>query len=275
MDLRCAALALLVLTACASPGATGRSGGAAAAIPVPAACVEPVERSIRVGRQLALHDFLQRWAVDALGPRSFGPLWIVGRVVTHDSRGWVVHLVSRDEHGVIAEPARVAFAAPSRAAAAVTVNTPPAPLDPETALLFAVFEQATARPIPRCAPERFAVVLPGELLGEEDWQVYLLQGGDAEGWQLGGHVLRTVVPDGRYVVEDFLLTPRCHAIRVSSGEARVADRSPCPRELHVYNTLLHGRPMLLDTPEGRWRIEGDRVEFLSAAEGLVKPATGP
>ncbi|MFO0585093.1 MAG: hypothetical protein U0229_22680 [Anaeromyxobacter sp.] len=258
-----AALAAL-LAACATAGpATPDVSGLAGQV-WPEACREPVRRAVAAGRQLALQDVLQRWAIATVVRSGLPTKELVASIVTHDTRGWVVHQVKRDAQGVPSEAYRVAFDRMAPDAARLTVVAPPGTLDGETAFLFEIHERATARAVRACSQDYAVAILPGSAVGEEDWQVYLLARGEEDEWMLGGHVLRTVVPDGRYVVEDKALSTRCLTLRPTSGLSYVKEPAACPREIHVYAALLHKRGLIVDDLAGRWRIEADKVEFLAA-----------
>ncbi|MFT3913150.1 MAG: hypothetical protein QM704_03375 [Anaeromyxobacteraceae bacterium] len=254
--------ALLAACATSRPAAPDVSGLAGQVWPE--ACREPVRRAVAVGRQLALQDMLQRWAVAALVHSGLSTKALVASIVTNDGRGWVVHELARDAQGAPYEAFRVAFERTAPEAARLMVVDPPGKLDPETALFLEIHERATAQAVKACTDDYAVAILPGATVGEDDWQVYLLARGEEEEWVLGGHVLRTVSPDGARVVADRALSALCATTRVKSGFAYAKDPTACPREVHVYAALLHRNGLVLDDGAGRWRIQADGVEFLAA-----------
>ena len=127
------------------------------------------------------------------------------------------------------------------------------------------FEELTAT----CEVPYNAVAIPPDG-GEGQWTVYLVpQPADAEVVAVGGHMRAFLDPDAREILraEDF--SAGCLLLQRTPEQKQLAidyARAPLPAETHVLNSLLHGLVLFVGARRGVYRVNGDQVERLRAAE---------
>lgn len=122
-----------------------------------------------------------------------------------------------------------------------------------------------------CSDAYNTVVLPRE--GEPGWLAYALAAtSDPNLILVGGHYRATVSADGRTVLEHRNFTKDCMVLKkpraanpdigvVAYTLAHVLDNTPT--EVHVFLSLLYGKPLYVATADRRfWYIEGGKIRLL-------------
>jgi hypothetical protein len=272
------AIALLVgvgLSAgCAGAGPVER-GKPAAKAPVPAECVDAVRRAARVGEVMYREDSIAAWATDALFDEKIlpGDKRVRGWVSTREGGRWDTHFLGETD-GTIVELYTVHFAEPSKSAARVSRMEPPRPPAPDVATMFRARQTAAREPFRACTAAYNTIVLPASLVGESGWLVYLLASTTTHGEVVvGGHVRRIVSQDGERVVRSEPMSKDClNAKPVErNGQKLVAIAVnnlvwPCPLEVHVWLSLMHGKDIIVGTRTGFWLVEGTTVRYMFPVE---------
>jgi Tfp pilus assembly protein PilF len=190
--------------------------------------------------------------------------------------GWVVYFVGEQGAEFVALY-EVTFARDSASQPEVKSWEPPKSLGPEATVRVRARQTAILKPLPMCASQYSAVVLPGALVGEPGWLVYLMAGPSHPGEiVVGGHYRIDVTADGAQVHQMTPLWRECLTLalppEIKSGSYRpfrfVASHvvTAWPMETHVFLNLLHGVPMIVTTSRGEWRVDRGRVHFLRARE---------
>jgi hypothetical protein len=257
------ALTAIACTPTQARPVTPQPGASSGIFPVPADLAGQVETALRVGRSIYDQDQYASRASDLmLAATAAPPDDARGWVVTHERDAVIVTFVREGADGP--HPyARVTFGA-GFSKPTVTGADPDEKLLGETAVMFAALQSASKVEIPHCTELNNAVVLPGTLLGEKGWLVYLMPATTTPGLVLvGGYHRVRVSEDGRKVESVTRLTLDCLTVELTrDGIPAFTDhKNKVPIETHVFLSLLHKKPMLVGNQSGLWQVEANRVLF--------------
>jgi hypothetical protein len=140
---------------------------------------------------------------------------------------------------------------------------------------FAAFIQARQTAIAAMPPSSGQpinpVLVPGEANGEKGILVYLLAGTKKPNVAVFGRHFRSLVPAGGTRVS--YMMPLSKSVleiptRGPKGEEPAALMvshvvTDFPLETHVFTSLLVKKPVFVATRRGVWRVDGDKIRFLS------------
>ncbi len=267
---------LELVTLLAATGFTAACGGAAtdakaarsATHELPGDLAPDVHQAERLGRAIFDQDLASSRATDALieamgdepDPRIDG--WITRR----RGQGWLVEFFGPSPQGFVAlwqvEVNGFGTKMPTRAL------NPPELLDAEGAGMAKARETAIAQPFHACSNRYNTVVLPGSLIEQPGYLVYLLAATTARGeWIVGGHQRFLISADGARVVQHRPLSRGCLAVPASPSENHASSAwvthviGDAPAETHVFLSLLHQAPLYVGTRRGIWKVAGEKISF--------------
>lgn len=217
--------------------------------PIPERLRSEVARAEILGHAIYTNDMLAAWGTDALVAAKLPNAdQCRGWITRHSKDGWEVHFMGKD-HGKSVELWTVNFAEFAPKAARFHAWAKPKPLDAELAAMYlaqqtAVASQQFVRRTNRYNP----VVLPGTLINQPGWLVYLLAATtDENAIVVGGHYCMHVSADGKTLIETRPLS-RSFLVLEKTADSVVACMShiisETPIETHVFVSLLH-RPLRL------------------------------
>lgn len=272
---------VVALAACAPNPQTGNSGGTEATrlagqTAAPAdAYREVVLRSERLGRALYEKDVAAALATQLL--HSAGMLAGDDRItgwVTQVGEGSMLVTYVAEESGRRMVRHEVVFPGGISSRPALAPTPPNTPLIGERAVMYAARDTAIDELTPVCEPPYNTVVLPGTMIGEQGWLVYLLASTLNPGERvMAGHSMVRVSADGLTSLGVTPLSLSCLIVPndVPQGTAQrgifVTHRATnWPLETHVYSSLLHGLPVYVRTQAGTWTVDGDKIELKGLAE---------
>jgi len=263
---------------CGTPAGGARGAGCllVKGLPIPEDLREDVARAERVGREIFFQDQAAATGTDVLFARVERPDdHGVGGFLTVPEGGeggagpppsFQVMFFTRDE-----EP-RIAFRVhvPAREGVKPSLERidPPAPPSGEERVLIRGRQAALAALEERIQPIN-PVVLPGSLIGEDGILVYLLASTQENRAVFDKHYRVLVSADGRTVKRfeplsktamELPMEPPEKGERVGLFVSHLLSDSPI--ETHVFTSMLHRLPVVVDTARGKWLVEGDRVKFL-------------
>lgn len=270
------------LAACAPNPQTANSGGTASALPsgqtaAPADIYrEAILRSERLGRAIYEKDIATARATELLLDAGMlaGDERITGWV-TQEGEGSLLVTYVAEESGRRMVGHEVVFPGGMSSRPALAPTPPNTPLIGERAVMYAARETAIGELRPLCDPPYNTVVLPGTMIGEQGWLVYLLPATLNPGEQIfAGHALVRVSADGLISLGVTQLSPSCLILPVDlprgTEQAGVFVSHPTtnwPLETHVYTSLLYGLPVYVQTQAGTWVVDGGKIELTDLASG--------
>lgn len=232
-----------------------------------------IERAQTLGRALYENDLIAAWATDALvkaGAISKDKR-LCGYLTTQDGASRQARFIGQ-VGSEYCELYTVEFSALSPTAATVHVLLDPIPLAGDRKSMFLARQTATNHPVKLFTESYNTVVLPGSLVQENDWLVYLLAATlEPDTALLGGSYRLRISHDGANVLS---------ATALSGSLLRF---SPCPKpgenlfvtyglsqmpiETHVHFQLAHQvrlkvgiiQKMAMQSRFVEWRIEGGKI----------------
>jgi len=156
---------------------------------------------------------------------------------------------------------------PERARPTFRRIDPPRSPDPDERARFTAIQTAISavnQAKEACGPNVNPVVLPGSILGQKGWLVYLLASTHERGTVVqGGHQRFLVTDDGRAVVSSEQLS-RCALQHLPEKTVGLALNTPFydhPNEGHVFTSLSTRLDFFLGTERGLWKIKGSEILF--------------
>ncbi len=221
-----------------------------------------LDTAFALGRAIFREDVVSARATDVADPAALQAAGVRGWVTTETPGGWQVDFYTPTSDG-FASKLRVTFGkAPDDGK--VDAMDPPEPLDAlRSAMIRAVLTAKTAR-FPRCDRPYSYVVVPGELIEDQGWYVYLLAAHQRQGEVvIGGHARVHVSPDGRTLLKTTPLSKGCLVQPPpdpSKGEkamaiAVVTPIADVPLETYVYLSYLHRLPVFVARAGNLIRID--------------------
>lgn len=153
---------------------------------------------------------------------------------------------------------------------------PPEPLGPTATAQFWAMQTAATQRFRRCSSAYNPIVVPGSLVGEEGWLVYMMAASTKPNEAyLTGHHRFLVTGDGKSVLRHDPLSRECMAHRWEEDETPAQFHvthlvSEVPDEAYVFANLLYTRPiavLAVDRQEawivlrGRYHYFGDVKNF--------------
>ena len=250
-----------VLSACAASQPTTT---VTAVRPTPEEYRAGVERSVRLGREIAAQDAASALASDVFQARvpAAARTGTRGWVALPRPDGWTVAFVSGE-----GESERVSCELdvprqdrPDASQVTLRRMDPPRALAPDEAVRRRAL-QTVARSSPRgCGRPMNPVVLPASDAGQEGWFVYLLNStSDPKELVVGGHLRFHVSQDGLRIDETLELS-KCQIQPRAPGEQTggLVLGTPFfqyPNEGHVFTAISQKLPLFLGTKLGPGRSE--------------------
>jgi hypothetical protein len=231
-----------------------------------------------LGRAIYINDTLAAWGSDAmLAAKLPNSDQCRGWITRREKNAWTVHFIGKDG----AELCAVDFAEFQPKAAKLHAWPTPRPLDAELAAMYRALQTATKSPqFVRRTENYNPVVLPGALIGQPGWLVYLLAATtDPKEVVVGGHYCMRVSADGDKLLETRPLSKGFLVLQKGQDTAGLFVThliSDAPIETHVFVSLLHGQPLFVITSAGMWRVADGAITHTGIrvnSEG--KPSTEP
>jgi hypothetical protein len=106
----------------------------------------------------------------------------------------------------------------------------------------------------------------------DEWLVYWLSSStDLHMIVHGGHTRFRVDGEGTKIIDSLAFTKTCMFMPYSKdSQAASAEHgaivsqltTPMPTEIHVFNSLVHGVPIIVLAPDGTWRVKAGKLERL-------------
>jgi hypothetical protein len=247
---------------------------AATGTPIPDRLRPEVARAEILGRAIYTNDMLAAWGSDAmLAAKLPNSDQCRGWITRRQKDVWTVHFIGKDG-GLDAELCAVDFAEFAPKAGKLRAWTKPQPLGAELAAMYRALQTATKSPqFIRRTDNYNPVVLPGALVGQPGWLVYLLAATtDPKEVIVGGHYCMRVSADGATLLEtrplskSFLVLPK---ERDTAGLFVTHLISDTPIETHVFLSLLHGHTLFVGTSDRMiWRVADGTITYTGVR---VKP----
>ncbi len=241
---------------------------------IPSDLADAVAAAERVGQQLYVHDTAAALASDATlshfgkdPPRIGG--WLASRATDEHGQpapAFFVFFFSLETPWRVLVRVRVPLITGARLE--VEELRPPAVPDPHLEALLRARQLALALPSVAKARRWNPVLLPGELVGQHGWLVYLLQASPSREIVMGIHRRVLVSEDGRRVLFDQPMSKSELRIPLEPEGQKIAGAwtthalSDTPTEIHVLLSRQHDRPIFVATRRGSWRVEAGRVHYL-------------
>jgi len=267
---------LLTLGCAASPPRPLSQGkGLAHEIPIPQDLRDQIRKSCEIGRQLYVLDKVASIGTDVLLEKVKE---IRGRGI-----GGYIPVQEGDEDGKPKQSFLVMFfTAETLPRIAYEIRVAPGvkptfrAFDPPKAatLSLAAFIRARRTAIAAMPPTHQPinpVLVPGEANGERGILVYLLAGTKKPNTAVFGRHFRALVPITGTAVT--YMMPLSNAAlemptRGPNGEETAALMvsqivTDFPLETHVFTSLLVKKPVYVATSRGVWRVDGDKISFMS------------
>ncbi len=271
---------LVALAACAPNPNSAPVGDPSSAQPSSRAAApadlyrEVVLRSERLGRALYQRDFAAAAATGLLLDGGFlaGDQRITGWV-TQEGEGSLLVTYVAEENGLRTVGHEIVFPSGLANPPALAPTEPNSPLIGERAVMYSARNTAIDEFRPLCNTNYNTVVLPGTLIGEQGWLVYLLATTMNPGERiLAGHTLVRVSPDGLVALSTTPLSLACRIepLDLPQGTEQAGffinhQTTSWPLETHVYASLAYGVPVYVRTQTGTWLVENGKIELTDLA----------
>lgn len=271
---------LAALTACAPNPGSAPGPESASSTPSGQAATsaevyrEAVLKSERLGRALYQKDIATAFATDMLlrGGYLAGDQTITGWVTQEGEGSMLVTYVAEDS-GRRTVGHEVVFPGGLTNPPALAPTEPNTPLIGERAVMYEARTTAVGELRPLCDTNYNTVVLPGTLIGEQGWLVYLLASTVNPGERvLAGHTVVRVSPDGLIPLGTTPLSLSCLIVPVDLPEGTEQTgifvthlTTSWPLETHVYTSLLYSVPVYVRTQTGTWLVENGKIELTDLA----------
>lgn len=265
---------LLMQASCGSTipsKASGDPGGIASAdLSILAESIEPIRRAEKVGHHIFMEDVIAGRGTDvAIGDG--------GLLTDARRRGWIV-----TRNAECATVRFIGFEADQYVALVdvcfpwdsmtqpvwkreVRRYTPALPLPPDQKTMASARQVAIDSLNAHCSDRYNTILVPGDLLGNKGWTVYLLAATtEPDEIMFGGHVRVDVSEDGRTPLQMTTLSKSC--LRVKSSKEMVSHNvtelvSDYPTEIHVYLSRLHRIPIYVVARSGVWKVEDGKIHW--------------
>jgi hypothetical protein len=256
--------------------ASGLPPATASAAPIPVESIEQVRRAEEVGRYIFVEDVIAAKGTDVA-------ITDAGLLSDSRRRGWIV---TRNADCAIVR--FVGFEAdqylalfdvcfpwnsttPEWKKSEVRRYNPALPLPADQENMVRARQLAIDSHKERCSDRYNTVMVPGHLIGNTGWAVYLLAA-TTEPWVImyGGHVRVDVSEDGRKTLQITKLSKSCLRAKLSEkttdGIQMVAGTvteivSDYPTEIHVYLSRLHNIPIYVSARSGMWKVEDGKIHW--------------